>query len=92
MLVATQPLAVFSHYLHDHMTGHGHTASGGQTQLEDADAPGHGADHGHVWMIPAITVVTPQVRQPQVIAALPSLEHAPLPSAEPFPPFSPPRA
>ncbi len=93
MLIATQPLGVFWHFIHDHLDEHSHAAHDGvAVHLGDADAADHDADHHHVWMTPAATVETPQVSQPHMIAALGPFEDTPWPSAAPFPPFSPPRA
>lgn len=92
-LIATQPLGVFSHLVHDHLDGQSHLAHVG-VAIHDghADTPDRDADHCHVWMTPAAAVVAPQVCQPQAIAAVGPSEDTRWPSAAPFPPFSPPRA
>jgi hypothetical protein len=93
MLIATQPLGVFWHFVHDHLGEHSHAAHDGVAiHLGDADAADHDADHQHVWMIPAATAETPHVSQLHVVAVLGAFEDIPLPSRAPFPPFSPPRA
>ena len=94
MLIATQPLGVFWHFVHDHLGEHSDATfiDGVAIDLGDADAADHDADHHHMWMTPAATIETPQVSKPRVIAALGLFEEALSPSAAPLPPFSPPRA
>jgi hypothetical protein len=93
MLIATQPVGVLWHFVHDHLDEHsheGHDAPG--LHLGDADASDHHADHGHLWTISAAVVMPPRLSQPHPIAALQLVEDVSQPSPAPFPPFSPPRA
>ena len=93
MLIATQPLGVFWHFVHDHLGEHSHDGHHGVAiDSGEADAADHDADHHHVWMTPAATIETSRVSEPRVIAALGLFEEALSPSAAPLPPFSPPRA
>jgi len=92
-LIVVQPLGVFWHFVHDHLGEHsGVTHVAAAIHLEDADAPDHGADHCHVWMTPADTVILPGVDRPHVVAVVTVFEHVSGPTAPLFPPFSPPRA
>jgi hypothetical protein len=93
LLIAAQPLGVLWHFVEDHHDGHPHGADDVVAlHTPDADAPHHEADHGHLWMPPAASVVALRVSQPQPLAALRPLGDLPPASAAPFPPFSPPRA
>src|SRR5438552_7488592 len=93
LLIVVQPLGVFWHFIEDHVDGHSHAGHDGiAIHVADADAPHHEADHGHVWMPPAASVVATRMGRPHPIAALRPFEDVPRPSAAPFPPFSPPRA
>jgi hypothetical protein len=92
-LIATQPLGVFWHFVHDHLGEYSHAAhDSAALHLGDADAADHDADHHHIWMTPAATVEPPQISQPRMTTAISVFEDASWPSATPFPPFSPPRA
>jgi hypothetical protein len=93
MLLVSQPLGVFWHFVHDHFADHLHAAHDDLAiQLEDSHAADHDGDHSHLWVTPAEVAVAPRIGQPQAIHALCSFEDASPPSAPPFPPFSPPRA
>jgi hypothetical protein len=92
-LVASQPIGLLAHVLHDHLEDH--AASAHQdvaAHSSDSHGADHDADHGHAWMSPAATVVVPVVGEPQLLAALRVLEDLQQPSPPSPPPFAPPRA
>jgi hypothetical protein len=91
-LVAIQPLGVFEHVVHDHLGDHSHFAHEAVAHPGDLAAPEHDADHGHVWMTPAVVLVTPLLGHPQGFRAGLVADDVPPASAAPQPPFSPPRA
>jgi hypothetical protein len=93
MLMATQPLGVLSHVVHDHLADHAQAPHDGVAiHLDDADHGDHDAGHAHVWTTPAATVEPSYVSQLSVTAAVGAIADLRWPSASPFPPFSPPRA
>jgi len=92
-LVLVQPVGVFLHFVDDHLGEHSRTAHDGLTvHLADGDAPGHDADHCHMWMTPADAAVMPRVQRPHAVTVLAVFEPVSRPTAPLFPPFSPPRA
>src|SRR5687768_11635810 len=91
-LVAIQPLGVLEHVVHDHLDDHDHAAHAAVADAGEGHAPDHDADHEHVWTTPAVVLVKPSIDRPQEFRARVVVDDAPLASAAPRPPFSPPRA